>query len=424
MAHISGDSVSHKDFFSKSEETRAQIHLEFDRLIEQINTRRNELLLQLEKAVSRYTRLTEDSQQAFTKLEELKQSSRDILNMNLLTDMQDRVLSELDSEIDRKRKEISNLDVSFEWNDDIEEMIPDLGTLFDNIDRINWNNKPLATIDYAHRKLNLIPQRILHTTNTNSFVNHVCIDRNTSKLYISFSKISFATRTTSINIFGVSVYNQDGDFLFEFGTDIIKYPNSMAVHKDTLYVSIADSNLILKYRIRNAVVPKRITALNKYEDHLTQVGELSIDESNGHVYVCDMSRNTIVRFNKFLGYHSHISGKEIFSPLNLKITETRLIILAKQPNDYPIRFYTKEDYKPVSCLSLEYAPRHFDIDIDGNIVISFEKKTGVYVFSPSGDLLHSIGNDNKYYQFINELVINKTNGMIFIFHAQSNLSIL
>ena len=412
MAHTSGDSVSHKDFFSKSEETRAQIHLEFDRLIEQINTRRNELLLQLDEAVSRYTRLTEDSQQAFTKLEELKQSSRDILDQDLFTGLQDRVLSDLNDVTDGIMKEISNLDVSFEWNDDIEEMIPDLGTLILNIDRIGWNSKPLATIDYQSKKNNLESK---HTRNIVLSIKCVCIDQNSSKLYVAGNDYAMKP--------GLCVLNLDGHLLFQFGKDAIQNPEGIAVHKDKLYVSQSYPVLLLRYRIHNEGVPKRIITPTYSRHQLSCPGKLAIDESNGDVYVCDSGNDMIVRFNKFLGYLSHIPGKNTFSPLDVKITETRLIILAKEPNAYPIRFYTKEDPKPVSCLSLQFVPQHFDIDTEGNILISTNNKIGFHVFNSSGHLLHSLGDYENSYFHISEVLINKTDGKIFIFHGNSNLTI-
>ena len=425
MAQISDSTVfSNKDFLSKSEEAREHINLEFDRLIIQINTRRNELLLRLEEVVSRYYCLSKESEAAFVKLEELKQSSRDILNVNLLSDIQGRVLSGLDSEIEGMRKEMSDLDVSFEWNDDIEEIVPDLGTLIINIDRIGWNNKPLTTVDYASKKSPILEKSF---PSSDYAFNCVCIDNITSRVYVSFYSTNYLfhvySQHSGIRVYskhsGIRVYSQEGDFMFEFGKEVMQKPNGIAIHRDKMYVTQIDSKLILRFRIRNEGVPKRVITLNEYESQLQCAGRLSIDESNGHVYVCDSGNDKIVRFNKFLGYHSNISGKDIFSPLDLKITETRLIILAKEPNAYPIRFYSKESHKPLSCLSLEFVPKHFDIDIEENILIF---NGGIYILNPKGKLVHSIEQFHRGYA-ITGFVLNRINGRIFVFYGISNLLI-
>ena len=398
---------SKKDFFSKSDETREQINFEFDRLIKQINARRNELISKLDEAVSRYKHLSKESELAFAKLKELKQSSKDILNLNLLTNIQSRVASELDSEIEGMRKEMADLDVCFEWNDDIEEIVPDLGTLTINIDRIGWNNKPLSTVDYASKKACILSKSFSYDI----VIRCVCLDQNTSRLYIS----TYRSR------YGILVYNEEGDFIFEFGKDVRQTDYyGIAIHKDKLYISMGDK--IFKYRIRNEDIPKRIITLNNYENQLKRAVRLSIDESNGHVYACDSGLNSIVRFNKFLGYHSHISGKDTFSPLDLKITETRLILLVDQPNPYPIRFYSKENPKPLSCLSLEFVPKLFEVDIEGNMLICADGETDIHIFNPYGDLIHRVKvNDRSSY--VKGVLLNRTNGRIFLFHYNNTLSI-
>ena len=118
-----------QDFLSKSTDIRKQMNSEFDHLIERVNSRRNELLSKLDDVVSCYQRLMRESEQALE-----NSQSRAILNLNL-TQRFKPVVYEVDNEIGDKKREMSDFDSSFEWTDDFEEMIVDLGAIFVNFNQ-------------------------------------------------------------------------------------------------------------------------------------------------------------------------------------------------------------------------------------------------------------------------------------------------
>ena len=125
-----------QDFLIKSTNIRKQINSEFDHLIERLNKRRNELLSKLDDVVSRYKRLVRESEQA---LEQLTVQSRAMLNLNLTQRFQNTLMYGVDNEIADMKREMSNLDLSFEWTDDFKEMIVDLGAIivnFNQFDRV------------------------------------------------------------------------------------------------------------------------------------------------------------------------------------------------------------------------------------------------------------------------------------------------
>ena len=125
-----------QDFLIKSTDIREQINSEFDHLIERVNARRNELLSKLDDVVSSYQRLVRENEQA---LEQLTVQSRTVLNLNLTQRFQNAVMYGVENEIADMKREISNLDLSFEWTNDFEEMIVNLGAIivnFNQFDRV------------------------------------------------------------------------------------------------------------------------------------------------------------------------------------------------------------------------------------------------------------------------------------------------
>ena len=121
-----------QDFLTKSTDIREQINSEFDHLIERLNTRRDVLLSKLDDVVSRYKRLVRESEQA---LEQLTVQSREVLNLNLTQRFQNAVMYGVENEIADMKREMSNLDLSFEWTDDFKEMIVDLGAIIVNFNQ-------------------------------------------------------------------------------------------------------------------------------------------------------------------------------------------------------------------------------------------------------------------------------------------------
>ncbi|KAI6657934.1 Outer membrane phospholipase A [Oopsacas minuta] len=360
------------DVLAKSLQIRQQINTEFDQLILRINTRRDEILVQLEEVVSHYKHLVKESEQAFIKLEELKLQSGIILNMNLLSGLQCKVSKELDHEIDNMKKEISDLEVSFDWNDDIEEMVPDLGTL--NIVGFRHDKPYLANIDYTLKKYPFQTKRVSETEKACC----MCIDPITSYIYISYS--------TGY----IYVFNEKADLLLSFGKSELKSPFGICIYKDNLYVVSQSSNLIQKYRLRNDETPKLIRTLDDVNAVLNTPTMLSIDESDGHVYVCDTGNERVVRYNKFLLYKSHICGKGNFSPLNVKLTRDCIILFVKPSatfEQYPIRIYSKGTYILQKCIMIQPEPCDFDLDPSGNLLFSSSNRTEIRIFDTEGTLL-------------------------------------
>ncbi|KAI6657935.1 hypothetical protein LOD99_15653 [Oopsacas minuta] len=323
-------------FLTKSASIRFQIKSNFSRLTQRINTRRNDLLKKLEQYETRYKQLTEESEQAFNKLEDLKHNSKDILSMNLLNSFQTKIHGYIDTEIINLENEIRTMDVTFEWDDTVERLVSDLGL---------------------------------------SDPRGICVDRNTSNIYITDRKDEKSS---------VYVYNTAGEPLLRIGEHDkeMDSPFGIAVHEDKIYVSQSSSHSILKYQYFQSSIPKKTSSLAEMKGFLKNPTFMSIDEYNSHVYVCDTGNKRIVRYTKFLKFHSEVCGKRDSIPVDVKISGNFIFILFIQyglgylvSNSFEISLFSKSEGNPFQKSILkrsfsEIQSFNFDIDMNENILVS------------------------------------------------------
>ena len=370
-----------QDFLIKSTDIRKKINSEFDHLIERVNARRNELLSKLDDVVSRYHRLVRESEQAFIQLEQLKSHSRAILNLNLTQRFQNTVMYGVENEIADMKREMSNLDLSFEWTDDFEEMIVDLGTIIVNFNQFDCG---APKIDYSLMNSPKISKQLpylIFTMFGSIRTQCVCIDPNTLYIYVTYQSSN-----------AVSVFDKNGDYLLKFG-DTLSSPYGIAILGDKIYISSFTDYSITKYRLCGRKTPKLIKIPDISKTELNNPTLMSIDESDCHVYVCDTGNRRVVRYNKFLDYHSEICGKDNFTPLNVKITQTRIILFVEPAQtaeraSHPIRLYSKDEYQFLKSLFIECRGTYFDIDTSGNFLVSL--RSSIWIYDSEGNLLHEL----------------------------------
>ena len=369
-----------QDFLTKSTDIRKQINSEFDHLIERVNSRRDVLLSKLDDVVSSYQHLVKESEQA---LEQLKSQSREVINLNLTQKFQNTVMYEVENGIANLKREMSNLNLSFEWTDDFEEMIIDLGTIVVDFSQFDCGS---PNIDYSLMNSPKLTNKMPYST----IKQCVCIDPNTLYIYVTYQSSN-----------SVSVFDENGDYLLKFG-ETLSSPYGIAILGDNMYISNFHHNSIAKYRLCGTQTPKLIMTSDISKTELNNPTLMSIDESDCHVYVCDTGNRRVVRYNKFLNYHSEICGKDNFTPLNVKITQTRIILFVKPTQiselaTCPIRLYSKDKYQFLKSVFIKrrrtYFAKgaHFDIDMSGNFLIYLNSlEPSIWVYDSEGNLLHEL----------------------------------
>ncbi|KAI6656298.1 hypothetical protein LOD99_1121 [Oopsacas minuta] len=117
----------------------------------------------------------------------------------------------------------------------------------------------------------------------------------------------------------------------------------------------------------------------------------------GHVFIADSDNNRISVHDTELNHLRNITHQSITRPYDVKVSRDRMYVLC--PNNNPcIHVLTLEGDKLHSLITCGQGmdmlrARFFCLDPLNNFIISDEGSHTIRVFSPEGNLLHTIGTE-------------------------------
>ena len=189
----------------------------------------------------------------------------------------------------------------------------------------------------------------------------------------------------------IQVVTFEGKFLKRFGLGILIRPWGIAVTEDNVFVT--DFHALLQFRKKDCKLVRKTGTKGAGEGQLDVPRGLCSDY-NGDIYVADDRNNRVSVFFKQLQFKKCLGTQQLKSPVDVKVTPNSLAILDKSPNC--IHFYSRSGDLLSSCVTqgedgMVYKPKFFCLDTAGNILISDKGRHDVKILSPSGHLIHKIG---------------------------------
>ena len=116
-------------------------------------------------------------------------------------------------------------------------------------------------------------------------------------------------------------------------------------------------------------------------------------DNNGDVYVADCDNNRVSVFSRpqFLKLSPQSTADE---SSRCKMTQNSVVVLDRSPNC--IHFFSRSGELLRSCVTngkegIVYSPWFFCLDTAGNILITDNLRHSIKIFSPSGQLIHTVG---------------------------------
>ena len=187
----------------------------------------------------------------------------------------------------------------------------------------------------------------------------------------------------------IQIVSFEGKFLKRFGQDILKFPWSIAVTEDNVFVTDWDLHALLHFRRKDCKLVRR----TGNEGQLCVPRGLCSDY-NGDVYVTDLLNNRVSIFSKQLQFVNYLGAQQLKYPVDVKVTSNSVVILDRSPNC--VHFYSRSGTLLSSCVTkgedgMVLHPRFFCLDTDGNILITDSERHNIKIISPSGHLIHTIG---------------------------------
>ena len=194
----------------------------------------------------------------------------------------------------------------------------------------------------------------------------------------------------------VEIFSETGEFFHQLGVGQLSHPWGIAIHGDSVYVSCIGDHTVSKFSLTELCCVRRIGGKGSDNGQFNDPLQLTTDLI-GRVFIVDTGNNRICIHDPDLNHLRNITLPSMSPPFDVKVSRDRLYVLC--PNNNPcLHVLTLEGDKLHSLITCGegmdmFRPLLFCLDPLNNFVLSDFKSHLIRVFSPEGNLLHTIGRE-------------------------------
>ena len=364
---------------------REKIKTKFVELIDCLKARESELLRELDDILASYLSYGSELENARNKVESLnvmKQQQEKALMSSPVKPLIERILNEINTELESIQTPMEPKMVSFEC--DSNKMLAELNKLGKLVEKVR------SGIDYKSKKQPLLSvcERGKGMEQLN-YPHGVTVDNRTGNIYIADSGNDC-----------VKVFDSTGKYLFKFGDNEgegeMYSPRGVAIYEDRLLIT-QRNHCILNYQLNGKFV-SRIGKQGRGELEFNNLYSLTIDESNGDIYICDYNHNRIQILNCDFSFKSQFGNDTLKLPLDVKLSKEYIYVLDASNPCLHLFNYNHILQKSVISrgqgMEVIY-PWFFFVDQTGNILISDLSSNSIYIFNTEFQLIHKIPVSNN-----------------------------
>ena len=364
---------------------RENIKTKFVELIDSLKARESELLRELDNILASYLSYKSE-------LEKVNEEKRDLeitksfLQSKLLASpnksVHGNIISHLNTEIISIKTPIEPKMVSFQC--DSNKMLAELNKLGKLVEKVRIG------IDYKSKKQLLLS--ICENGNGMEQLDRplgVTVDNKTGNIYVADQS------NNCVKVFGSTC-----KYLFKFGDNEgegkMKWPKGVAIYGDRILIT-QGNNCILNYQL-NGKFLSRIGRSGRGELEFNYLYSLTIDVSNGDIYICDLHNNRIQILNSEFSFKSQFGEGKLKDPRDVKLSKEYIYVLDESNPCLHLFNYNHILQKSVISrgkgMEVIY-PCFFFIDQTDNIVISDRSSNSIYIFNTEFQLFHKIPVSNN-----------------------------
>ena len=196
----------------------------------------------------------------------------------------------------------------------------------------------------------------------------------------------------------VEVFSETGEFHNQLGVGQLSEPHGLAIHGDNIYVSCMGDvcDTVNKFSLTEMCLVRSIGSDGSNDEHLNYFNQLTTDPI-GRVFIADQSNNRICIHDPDLSHLRNITHQSISLPFNVKVSRDRLYVLCPYNNPCMLVLTLEGDmlHSLITCgEGMDVlGPFFFCLDLLNNFIISDYDSHSIRVFSPEGNLLHTIGRE-------------------------------
>ena len=190
----------------------------------------------------------------------------------------------------------------------------------------------------------------------------------------------------------VEIFSETGEFLYQLGVGQLSYPYGITIHGDCLYVSCYGDHTVSKFPLTEMWRVRRIGGEGSSNGQFYRPHQLTTDPI-GRVFIADSGNNRICIHDPDLNHLRNITHESMSLPSDVKVSLDCLYVLClgnpcmlvlTLEGDLLHSLITRGDGMDV------LRPFFFCFDSINNFVISDFASHSICVFSPGGNLLHTI----------------------------------
>ena len=191
----------------------------------------------------------------------------------------------------------------------------------------------------------------------------------------------------------IEIFSETGEFLNQLGVGQLSQPYGIATHGDSLYVSCFGDHTVSKFSLTEMWRVRRIGGRGSYNGQFIYPSQLTTDPI-GRVFIPDNFNHRICIHDPDLNHLRNITHESMSLPFDVKVSRDCLYVL--YPSNMCMLVLTLEGDKLHSLITCGeemdvLLPYFFCFDSLNNFVISDLESYPFRVFSPEGNLLHTIG---------------------------------
>ena len=191
----------------------------------------------------------------------------------------------------------------------------------------------------------------------------------------------------------LEIFSETGNFLYQLGVGQLSSPWGIALHGDSLYVSCWGDHTVSKFSMNEMCRVRMIGGKGSDNGQFVNPCQLTT-EPNGSVFIADCFNRRICIHDPDLNHLRNITIQSMAFPVGVKVSRDCIYILC--PGDSPcMHVLTLEGDKLHSLIThgewndvKSYL--FFCLDTFNNFVISNFYSHSISVFSPEGNLLHTV----------------------------------
>ena len=365
--------------------TKKEIKTYFCQLIDCLRNRKEKLIKELDLLLNAHKRERDKHKQSITGLERVLQCAKDEMKYENLKEIQSSIIEQLTKKHKEFESQFESKHISLEFDKTILELAGTIGRLTVTNSTSVVSNLPV--LDYEGKVTPVLSVGGTSGGKEGQFSNPwgVTVHYHTGNIFVADQSNH-----------RVQVFDKDGKYLYKFGdrdgAGKMNAPRNIAIYLNKVFVSQLEAGCLLVYDL-NGTFLKQVGTPGNGEGQLSSPHGITINESNGDIFVCDYSNNRVQIFSKDFLFKSQFGKGILKSPSDIKLTNAYIYVLNyTNPFLYSFNYnLTQVQNAVLNSISKHLKqPYSFCIDGAGNFIISDYGQSAIVLFNQEGDLVHKI----------------------------------